>query len=144
MIRQTAGPFFAALIAALTLAAPGARAAVDIQKVETPGGLTAWLVENHDIPFTALEIRFRGGAALDSPEKAGATNLMSALIEEGSGDMDARALLFGSKLRIAVTVVAGLGLVLLGVPGAGSGLGAIGVGVGAVALPAVLWPKKER
>jgi len=91
MIRQTAGPFFAALIAALTLAAPGARAAVDIQKVETPGGLTAWLVENHDIPFTALEIRFRGGAALDSPEKAGATNLMSALIEEGSGDMDARA-----------------------------------------------------
>ncbi|WP_026756876.1 M16 family metallopeptidase [Sediminimonas qiaohouensis] len=91
MIRQTVGPLMAALLAALLLAAPGARAAVDIQKVETPGGLTAWLVENHDIPFTALELRFRGGAALDSPDTAGATNLMSALLEEGSGDMDARA-----------------------------------------------------
>ncbi len=91
MIRQTVGPLIAALFAALLLAAPGARAAVDIQQVETPGGLTAWLVENHDIPFTALEIRFRGGAALDSADKAGATNLMSALLEEGSGELDARA-----------------------------------------------------
>lgn len=67
-----------------------ARAAVEIQEVTSPGGIEAWLVESHDIPFLALEIRFRGGASLDAPGKDGAINLMTGLLEEGSGDMDAR------------------------------------------------------
>ena len=73
------------------LAALPARAEVDIQSVTSPGGITAWLVEEHSIPFVALEIRFRGGASLDSPSKRGAINLMTGLLEEGAGDMDARA-----------------------------------------------------
>ena len=44
-----------------------------------------WLVEIHNIPFVALELRFRGGAAIDPANKAGETNLMMALLEEGSG-----------------------------------------------------------
>ena len=72
------------------LAALPARAEVDIQEVTSPGGLKAWLVEEHSLPFMALEIRFRGGASLDAPGKRGATNLMAALIEEGAGDLDAR------------------------------------------------------
>jgi zinc protease len=79
-----------ALIALVFLAAP-AVAAVDIQEVKTPGGITAWLVEEHSIPFVALEIRFRGGASLDAPGKRGAINLMTGLIEEGAGEMDSRA-----------------------------------------------------
>ena len=76
---------------ALTLiAALPARAEVDIQSVTSPGGITAWLVEEPSIPFVALEIRFRGGASLDDPEKRGAINLMTGLLEEGAGDMDAR------------------------------------------------------
>lgn len=76
---------------ALTLiAALPARAEVDIQSVTSPGGVTAWLVEEPSIPFVALEIRFRGGASLDDPEKRGAINLMTGLLEEGAGDMDAR------------------------------------------------------
>lgn len=75
----------------LTLSALPALAAVEIQEVKSDGGITAWLVEEHSIPFVALEIRFRGGASLDAPGKRGATNLMMALIEEGAGDMDARA-----------------------------------------------------
>tara|TARA_R110002094_G_scaffold13382_4_gene23886 strand:- start:839 stop:2155 length:1317 start_codon:yes stop_codon:yes gene_type:complete len=67
------------------------RAEVAIQSVTSPGGLTAWLVEEPSIPFVALEIRFRGGASLDVPDKRGAINLMTGLIEEGAGDMDARA-----------------------------------------------------
>ena len=58
--------------------------------METPGGINAWLLEDHSIPFVALELRFRGGASLDAPGKRGATNLMVALLEEGAGDMDAR------------------------------------------------------
>ncbi len=55
-----------------------------------PGGIKAWLVEEHGIPFTALEIRFRGGTTLDAPGKRGAVNLMTALLEEGAGDLDAQ------------------------------------------------------
>jgi len=73
----------------LALALP-ARAEIAIEQVTSPGGITAWLVESHDIPFTALEIRFRGGTSLDAPGKRGAVNLMTALIEEGAGDLDAQ------------------------------------------------------
>lgn len=78
-----------ALILTLLASLP-ARAEVDIQEVTSPGGLTAWLVEDHSIPFAALEIRFRGGASLDPRDKLGAVNLMTALLEEGAGEMDAR------------------------------------------------------
>lgn len=37
-----------------------------------------------------MELRFKGGAALDLPGKKGATNLMVGLLEEGTGDLDAR------------------------------------------------------
>lgn len=77
---------FIALIAALP-----ARAEVKIQEVVSPGGITAWLVEDPSIPFMALEMRFRGGASLDAPGKRGAINLMTGLLEEGAGDLDSRA-----------------------------------------------------
>ena len=67
-----------------------AQAEVKIQEVTSPGGITAWLVEEHSIPFTSLEIRFKGGASLDAEGKRGAINLMVGLLEEGAADMDAR------------------------------------------------------
>ena len=67
-----------------------ATAEVEVQEVTTPGGLDAWLVEEHSIPIAAIEIRFRGGASLDAPGKRGAVNLMTALLEEGAGQMDAQ------------------------------------------------------
>lgn len=67
------------------------RAEIAIQEVTSPGGITAWLVEEHSLPFTALEIRFRGGASLEAPGKRGAINLMTGLLEEGAGALDARA-----------------------------------------------------
>jgi len=80
------------LVAACAIAfALPASAGLDIQEVTSPGGITAWLVEDHNIPFTALEIQFRGGTSLDSPDKRGAVNLMTALIEEGAGAMDSLA-----------------------------------------------------
>ncbi len=80
-----------ALTVCLAVSASIAQAAVDIRQVTSPGGITAWLVQDDNIPFTALDIRIRGGAALDVPGKRGATNLMMALIEEGADDMDALA-----------------------------------------------------
>ncbi|MCT8330866.1 M16 family metallopeptidase [Albidovulum sediminis] len=77
-------------LAVVLLAVP-ALAEVKVQQVTSPRGLHAWLVEEHALPFTALEIRFRGGTSLDRPGKRGETRLMAALIEEGAGDLDAQA-----------------------------------------------------
>jgi len=79
------------LALALVLAVIAAPAqALEIEQITSPGGIKAWLVEAHDIPFTALEIRFRGGASLDDPAKRGAINLMTATLEEGSADLDSQ------------------------------------------------------
>ncbi|OWU86273.1 zinc protease [Oceanicola sp. 22II-s10i] len=81
---------FVAVFAMTVFAALPLRAEVKIQEVTSAGGITAWLVEEHSIPFVALELRFRGGTSLDLPGKRGATNLMAGLLEEGAGDLDAR------------------------------------------------------
>ena len=75
---------------ALVLAVVPARAEIAIQNVTSPGGITAWLVEDRNIPFTALEIRFTGGTSLDLPGSRGAVNLMAATLEEGAGPLDAQ------------------------------------------------------
>jgi len=80
---------YLALIALLVFGA-AAQAEVEIKEVTSPGGITAWLVEEHSIPFTSLQIRFKGGASLDAAGKRGAVNLMVGLLEEGAADMDAR------------------------------------------------------
>ena len=78
----------AAAAALLALAAP-LHAEVEIEEVTSPGGVDAWLVEEHSLPFVALELRFMGGASLDAPGARGAVNLMAGLLEEGAGERDA-------------------------------------------------------
>lgn len=80
--------FYAAI---LSLIAVSAQAQIDIQEVTSPDGHDAWLVEDHQIPFVALDLIFDGGASLDLSGKRGATSLMVALLEEGAGEMDARS-----------------------------------------------------
>ena len=80
---------FAALLA--SFAALPLRAEINVKELTTPGGTNIWLVEEHAIPFVAIELWFRGGGSLDAPGKRGASNLMVALLEEGAGDMDSRA-----------------------------------------------------
>ncbi|NNJ67708.1 MAG: insulinase family protein [Boseongicola sp.] len=79
-----------ATVMALAMAAP-LKAAVEIQEVTSPGGIEAWLVQENSIPFVSLEIRFLGGASLDPEGKRGVGKLMTGLIEEGAGDLDAAA-----------------------------------------------------
>jgi zinc protease len=81
----------AMFISALLLVAAPARGEVQAIEVTSPSGIKAWLLEDHTIPFTALQIWFAGGTSLDRAEGRGAVNLMTALIEEGAGEMDAQA-----------------------------------------------------
>lgn len=78
-------------------AALPARAEIGLQDISTDDMPHIWLAEDHTIPFIALELVFRGGAALDSDDKAGATNLMVGLLEEGAGDLNSRG--FAARLQ---------------------------------------------
>ncbi len=80
----------AGLLALITFTA-SAQAEIAIQPVISPGGINAWLVEESAFPFTALEIRFRGGMSIDPVEQRGVINLMTALIDDGAGDLDAES-----------------------------------------------------
>ena len=62
-----------------------------VQKVTSPGGIEAWLVEDYAVPLVAFEFAFHGGTTQDTPAKAGAVSMLSALLDEGAGDMDADA-----------------------------------------------------
>jgi len=61
-----------------------------VQKIVTPGGVTAWLVESYAVPLVALEFSMRGGASQDPVEKPGLATLLSGLLDEGAGPYDAR------------------------------------------------------
>ncbi len=65
--------------------------ALDIQRVVSPGGIEAWLVEDHSNPILALSFAFEGGAAMDPAGQEGRTSLAVALLDEGAGDLDAAA-----------------------------------------------------
>lgn len=67
-----------------------ATATIEIDDVTSPGGISAWLVEDSSIPFVALEFWFVGGATLDAPAARGATYMMMGLLEEGAGDLNAQ------------------------------------------------------
>ncbi|HYD32900.1 MAG TPA: pitrilysin family protein [Azospirillaceae bacterium] len=71
------------------LAALPARA-VEVERVISPGGIEAWLVQDHKNPIVALNFSFEGGAALDPEGKAGVANLLSTLLDEGAGELDSQ------------------------------------------------------
>ncbi|MEM6441819.1 MAG: pitrilysin family protein [Pseudomonadota bacterium] len=90
------GRLRAAALAALTavaaaVSAPAALADTDVQVVTSPGGITAWLVEEPSIPILALEMRFEGGASRDPADQTGAAGFMASMLREGAGDLDAAA-----------------------------------------------------
>lgn len=74
----------------LTVAAP-AGPSTKIERVVSPGGIEAWLVQEKTIPLVAIDFAFEGGANQDPVEKPGVGTMAAALLDEGAGDLDARA-----------------------------------------------------
>ena len=62
-----------------------------IERVTSPGGIEAWLVESHANPLIAMRFAFRGGASQDDSGKEGLAYFISAMMDEGAGDLDAVA-----------------------------------------------------
>ncbi|WP_244742396.1 MULTISPECIES: M16 family metallopeptidase [unclassified Mesorhizobium] len=83
--------FLLAIIFLTLPAVIAARAAVTIQEVKSPGGITAWLVEDYTVPVISIRFAFEGGRTQEPKGKEGLANLMSGLFDEGAGDLDSEA-----------------------------------------------------
>jgi zinc protease len=59
--------------------------AIDIQSVTSPGGVTAWLIEDHSNPLISLAFGFKGGASGDPAGKEGLATFISGMLDEGAG-----------------------------------------------------------
>jgi zinc protease len=90
LVRRALSGFAALSIVALLHAAP-ATAAVDVQRVVSPGGVEAWLVQDPTAPLISVSVAFRGGSALDPQGKEGLAEMVSGLLDEGAGDLDSPA-----------------------------------------------------
>jgi len=71
--------------------AAAASRAARVQKVACPSGIEVWLVEDYTVPLVAVDFAFTAGAAQDPEGKAGVTNMLAGLLDEGAGDLDADA-----------------------------------------------------
>ena len=65
--------------------------AINIKKVESKSGITAWLVEDHTVPMIAFEFLFKGGSSADPKDKQGLSSFLSATMDEGAGELDSSA-----------------------------------------------------
>jgi zinc protease len=81
----------AATFAALVMAGASAAQAGKIERVVSPGGIEAWLVHEKAVPLVAIDFAFRGGANQDPADKAGLANMVAGLLDEGAGELDAKA-----------------------------------------------------
>ena len=88
-IRRLAWVVAAGLVLTPIASSPS-YAATKIQHLVSPGGIEAWFVQDATVPLIAMEYAFSGGAAQDPADKPGVSNLVSGLLDEGSGDLDSK------------------------------------------------------
>jgi zinc protease len=79
--------------AAVSIAALAAQpaGATTVQRVVSPGGIVAWLVHEPSLPLVALNFAFVGGATQDPTDKPGVGYMVSSLLDDGAGELDAKA-----------------------------------------------------
>lgn len=75
----------------LGVKAPEAGFAARVRAIRSPGGIDAWLLEDHTLPILSLRFGFRGGPTLDPPDRAGTARLLADLLGEGAGPFDGPA-----------------------------------------------------
>lgn len=72
-----------------------------IERVVSPGGIEAWLVQENEVPVIVMNVAWEGGSASDPADKGGLANMVSGLLDEGAGDLDSRA--FQTRLEETAT-----------------------------------------
>jgi zinc protease len=89
-LRRALLALLAAFAVTLTLATDPVEA-MTIERVVSPGGIEAWLVQDRTLPLIAVEFAMRGSADQDPAGKPGVAHLAASLLDEGAGPYDAMA-----------------------------------------------------
>jgi zinc protease len=89
----------AALAVAVLAVSAAAAEAAKIERVVSPGGIVAWLIEDHTNPIIALQLSVAAGSVYDPRGKEGLAELTAALLDEGAGDLDSQT--FQGRLQDA-------------------------------------------
>ena len=100
MLKSTTNTFVSSGVAFVTAALllAGNAAASDAANVslkeenehsasKSPGGITAWLVEEHSVPLVAMRFAFTGGSAQDPAGKEGVAHFLTAMLDEGAANL---------------------------------------------------------
>ena len=88
--RRAMRPCFVCIAALLGAGHAAARRSGDSRRSPRPVASRPGWSKNMAFPLPRWKFAFAGGTSLDAPGKRGAVNLMTALIEEGAGDLDAQ------------------------------------------------------
>jgi zinc protease len=86
----THGVLALALVTAAMALAPSKALAMKIQQIKSPGGISAWLVEEKSIPLIAMRFAFDGGSSQDPLGKEGLANYLAGMLDEGAGEFSAK------------------------------------------------------
>ena len=79
------------IAAVASIAAFSVQAATKIERVISPGGIELWLVREPSLPLIAIDFSFNGGSSQVPADKAGLASMVTDLLDEGAGGLDARA-----------------------------------------------------
>jgi zinc protease len=82
-----------AFLFVLVTAAPAY--AVTVERVVSPGGIEAWLVQDHSNPIISLSLAMQGGSGVEA--KPGLAHMVAGLLDEGAGPYDSQT--FQGKLE---------------------------------------------
>ena len=69
---------------------------LNVQKITTPGGIEAWIVEDKTVPVISMSFSFEGGLIYDPEGKPGVGRLVSILLDEGADHLKSQE--FQSRL----------------------------------------------
>ncbi|HEX8900428.1 MAG TPA: hypothetical protein VF769_04345, partial [Vitreimonas sp.] len=68
-----------------------ARHGVPVRQITSPGGIHAWIVSDSTVPMIVLRAYWRGGSAIEPDALTGVTGVMTDMLTEGAGALDANA-----------------------------------------------------
>ena len=64
---------------------------VPVQRVVSPGGIEAWLVQENTVPVIAINFSVEAGARFDPADRHGLAAFTAGMLDEGAGDLDSQA-----------------------------------------------------
>ena len=78
--------FASLVISVISFRASPALAIEPVQRIVSPGGIEALLIESHEVGLISMRISFKGGALQDPADKPGVAYFVGYMFNEGAGD----------------------------------------------------------